>query len=350
MSDIGGEGLQKAFANIRKEHGDNALQVGGYVQKNVDVIPTGAITLDVALGVGGIPRGRITEIFGMESSGKTTLASHIVANAQQMGLITAYIDLEHAYDMAYAEAIGVDPDALIFAQPSSGEEAYSIIKELTKSGEVAVIVVDSVANLVTKKEIEDGKPEIGGIARLMSANLRALVGMAAKTNTAIVFINQIRMKIGVMFGSPEVTPGGYALKFHASTRIRISKAGLISEGSKDSKEAVANKTTAKVIKHKVAPPLKEAEFQIYFGKGIDNYGCLIDLAVRHNIIQKASSYYTIGDAKYAGIAKASAALREDPVLFEEIYRRVIALELPHLAELEEESNGESAGDESSVSD
>ena len=287
----------------------------------------------------------------MESSGKTTLASHVVANAQAQGLVTAFIDLEHAYDMAYAENIGVDPDALIFCQPSSGEEAFSIIKELTKSGEVALIVVDSVANLVTEKEIEDGKPEMGGIARLMSANLRALVGMASKTNTAIIFINQIRHKIGVMFGSPETTPGGHALRFHASTRIRVSKSGLISEGSKEKKEAVANKTKAKVIKHKVAPPLKEAEFQIYFGKGIDNYGCLIDLAVEHGIIKKASSYYTIGDNKYAGIAKASQALREDPVLFEEIYRRVISVAVPHLAEhVEDDSNGAAASDEPDVSD
>ncbi len=350
---IGGAGLKKAFENIRKAFGKDAIQAGDYIIKDIDVIPTGAISLDLALGVGGVPRGRLTEIFGMESSGKTTLASHVVANAQAAGLVAAFVDLEHAYDMAYAKRIGVDPDKLLFCQPSSGEEAFAIINELTESGEVALIVVDSVANMVTQNEIDNGKAEMGGMARLMSSNLRALVSKASKTNTAILFINQIRMKIGIVFGSPETTPGGNALRFHASVRIRIGKKGIMSGKSTttdDEKEAVGNKVLCKVIKNKVASPFKTAEFDIYFGKGIDHAGCLIELAVKYGIVEKSSTYYVVGDKKYNGIKNASAALQDNPELFNEIYKRTLEKARPNVTVIEsvetadEEETEETDGD------
>lgn len=330
--------LSELLKEIKKEYGEGAVITGDHIEENIDIIPTGAITLDVALGVGGIPRGRITEIFGNESCGKTTLASHVVANAQNMGLRAAYIDVENAYDMKYAEVIGVDRSALLFSQPSSGEQAIHIVEKLTKSGLVGLIIIDSVANLVPEKELEDGKSEMGGIARLMSASLRRLTSVARESNTAIIFINQVRMKLGVVYGSPETTPGGKALPFHTSVRIRLAKSG----GLKEEGEFSGNEIKAKVIKNKVAPPLKEAVFNIMFGHGIDTASCILQQAVDCNIIEKKSSYYMIGDSKYNGATAAAEALSSNDDLLNEIYDRIITMKLPHLLEKHDEPSTDTA--------
>lgn len=313
--------LKDTLNELSRAYGSDNVKYGNWSDKNIDIIPTGAVTLDRAIGVGGIPRGRITVIYGHESSGKTTLASHVVANAQKQGLTAAIIDAEHAYDILYAKSIGVDREKLILLQPDSGEQAFSMMEKLIETGEVGLIVLDSIAAMVPQKELETGVAEMGGIARLMSAGLRRVSGTVRKNNVALVLINQVRMKIGVMYGNPETQPGGKAPMFAASVIIKVSKNGLQGE---DKDAPMSIHTTAKVMKNKVAPPLRKAEFDIIFGKGIDNASCILDVAVETGIIEKQSSYFTIGDKKYSGREKAIAALKADEALFNEIYNKVMA--------------------------
>jgi recombination protein RecA len=341
MSEKKKSGLEGTLKEIRKKWGEDAIQNSDYKNKNLDIIPTGAPTLDLALGIGGVPKGRIIEVFGHESSGKTTLASHIVAEAQALGETAAFIDVEHAYDMNYAEEIGVDRESLIFAQPDSGDAALEMCAMLIDSGEVDLVVIDSVANLTPQSEVDGGKVEMGGIARLMSGHLRKLTSKAKNNNCCLLFINQIRMKIGVMFGSPETTPGGKALKFHASVRIRTAKKAAM----KDSDDFIGNRTVAKVVKNKVGPPLKVAEFDIIYGKGIDKVGCIIDLGVEHDIIKKSSSYYTMGGTKINGRTKAVEFLKDNDELLDEIYRGIIRKEVPHLIGSEDNPDVETEEEE-----
>lgn len=315
--------LSAALSELSKAYGTDNVKFGDWKAKSIDVIPTGAVTLDRAIGVGGIPRGRITVIYGHESSGKTTLATHIIANAQKQGMTAAIIDAEHAYDILYAQSIGVDKEKLVLLQPDSGEQAFKMMEKLIETGEVGCIVLDSIAFMVPEKEIETGTAEMGGIARLMSAGLRRLGAIVRKNNVALVLINQIRMKIGVMYGSPETQPGGKAHMFAASVIIKVSKNGLLGD-DKDKPTGIHTRT--RIEKNKVAPPHREAEFDIIYGKGIDNASCILDVAVETGIIEKQSSYYTIKDKKFSGREKAIAALKADPALFDEIYNKVMATE------------------------
>jgi recombination protein RecA len=285
------------------------------------VIPTGALTLDVALGVGGIPRGRIIEIYGPESSGKTTLALQIIAETQKRGGIAAFIDAEHALDPFYARNLGVDIDNLLVSQPDTGEQALEIAETLVRSGAVDVIVIDSVAALVPRAEIEGemGDAQVGLQARLMSQALRKLAGAISKSQVAVIFINQLREKIGVMFGNPEVTPGGRALKFWASVRIDVRKVESLKKGTED----IGARVRAKVVKNKVAPPFKVAEFDIIYGKGISKEGAIIDLAVQKGIIEKSGSWFSYGDLKLGqGREQAKEFLVDNPDLTEEIEQKV----------------------------
>ncbi len=291
--------LKEAIKNIEREFGKGAImRLGDYVHEKVDVIPTGAITLDYALGVGGIPRGRITEIFGPESSGKTTLALHVIAEAQAMGGHAAFIDAEHALDPEYARKLGVKVDDLLLSQPDSGEQALEIADRLIKTNAIDVIVIDSVAALVPRAELEGamGDSLMGLQARLMSQALRKMAGVINRTKTCVLFLNQLREKIGVFFGSPETTPGGRALKFYASVRLDIRRIGSI-EGektAKGSKDLIGNHTKVKVVKNKVAPPFREAFFDIYYNEGISKEGCLIDAGLEEKILEKK------GNAIYFG--------------------------------------------------
>jgi recombination protein RecA len=304
--------LEIAMDQIERQFGKGAImRLGTDEIRKIAAIPTGALSLDLALGIGGVPRGRVVEIFGPESSGKTTLALHIIAEAQRNGGGAAFIDAEHALDPIYAKAIGVDIDELLISQPDTGEQALEIADMLIRSGALDVVVIDSVAALVPRAELEGdmGDTHMGLQARLMSQALRKLAGTINRSNTTAIFINQLREKIGVMFGSPEVTPGGRALKFYSSVRIDIRRIEAIKVGT----ENIGNRVRTKIVKNKVAPPFRLAEFDIMFGEGISREGSLIDVAVEHNIVRKAGAWYTYdGDQLGQGREKAKQYLRENP--------------------------------------
>ncbi len=314
--------LQAAMAKIEKDFGKGSIMKLGDEQiENIEVIPTGSIALDNALGVGGYPKGRIIEIYGPESSGKTTLAIHAIAEAQKAGGIAAFIDAEHAFDRFYAAKLGVDVDNLWISQPDNGEQALQIADQLISSSAIDILVIDSVAALTPKKEIEGdmGDNVVGLQARLMSQALRKLTSTISKTNTTCIFINQLRDKIGIMFGNPETTTGGNALKFYASVRLDIRKASAI----KDGENVLGNLVRVKVVKNKVAPPFRKAEFEITFGEGISKIGEIIDLGVEHNIIQKSGSWFSYDGSKLGqGRDAAKALLKDNPELTEEIEAKV----------------------------
>ena len=317
------EALKAALGKIEKEIGKGAIMLLGEDDYNLDIetISTGALSLDLALGVGGLPKGRVIEIYGAESSGKTTVALHVVAEAQKAGGIAAFIDAEHALDPGYAKNIGVDIDHLIISQPDNGEEALEVAEALARSGAIDVIVVDSVAALVPRSEIEGemGEQAMGVQARLMSKALRKLSGVLHKSDTMIIFINQLREKIGIVFGNPEVTTGGRSLKFYSSVRLEVRKADNIREGD----EIVGSKTKVKVVKNKVAPPFREAEFDIIYGEGISQAGCILDLAADVDIINKSGSWYSYGDTRIAqGRDNARAWLEEHEDIMAEIDQKV----------------------------
>lgn len=315
--------LESALGNIEKQFGKGSvMKMGEKTSMSIESVPTGALALDIALGVGGLPRGRVVEIYGPESSGKSTLAMHVVAEAQRNGGTCAYIDAEHAMDPVYAANIGVDVDELLISQPDTGEQALEIADILVGSGSLDVIVIDSVAALTPKAEIEGdmGDHHVGLQARLMSQALRKITGGLNRTHTICVFINQLREKIGVMFGSPETTPGGRALKFYSSVRLDIRRIESIKNGS----EIVGNRTRVKIVKNKVAPPFKQAEFDIMYGKGISREGSLLDIAVEYDIVEKAGAWYTYeGDQLGQGREKVKDFLLENPDLMMEIQARVL---------------------------
>ena len=315
--------LQQAMQKIEKDFGKGSImKLGDEKIENVEVIPTGSISLNAALGVGGYPKGRIIEIYGPESSGKTTLAIHAIAEAQKAGGVAAFIDAEHAFDRFYAEKLGVDVDNLYISQPDNGEQALEIADQLIRSSAVDILVVDSVAALTPKKEIEGdmGDSAVGLHARLMSQALRKLTGTIAKTNTTCIFINQLREKIGVMFGNPETTTGGNALKFYASVRLDIRKVTSIKDGD----NIVGNLVRVKVVKNKVAPPFRKAEFEITFGEGISKVGEIVDLGVEHDIIKKSGSWFAYGDSKLGqGRDVVKQLLADNPELCEEIEAKIM---------------------------
>ena len=314
--------LQAAMSKIEKDYGKGSImRMGDEQVEHVDVIPTGSISLNAALGVGGYPKGRIIEIYGPESSGKTTLAIHAIAEAQKAGGIAAFIDAEHAFDRFYAEKLGVDIDNLYISQPDNGEQALEIADNLIRSGAVDIVVIDSVAALTPKAEIEGemGDNKVGLQARLMSQALRKLTANIAKTNTCCIFINQLREKIGIMFGNPETTTGGNALKFYASVRIDVRRTTQLKDGD----EALGNRTRVKVVKNKMAPPFKKAEFDIVFGEGISHVGEIIDLGVEYNIIGKSGSWFSYNDQKLAqGREATKQLLRDNPELCDEIEAKI----------------------------
>ena len=315
--------LQAAMSKIEKEYGKGSIMRMGDEQiENVDVIPTGSLNLDLALGVGGYPRGRIIEIYGPESSGKTTLAIHAIAEAQKAGGIAAFIDAEHAFDRFYAQKLGVDIDNLWISQPDNGEQALEIADQLIRSSAIDILVVDSVAALTPKKEIEGdmGDSAVGLHARLMSQALRKLTATIAKTNTTCIFINQLREKIGVMFGNPETTTGGNALKFYASVRLDIRRVSPIKEGD----QVIGNQVRVKVVKNKVAPPFRKAEFEITFGEGISKVGEILDLGVQYNIIQKSGSWFSYDGQKLGqGRDAVKHLMKDNPELCEELEAKVV---------------------------
>ena len=316
------EALAIAMSQIEKQFGKGSvMKLGSNAHLNIEAISTGSPALDVALGIGGVPRGRIIEIYGPESSGKTTIALHIVAEAQKKGGEAAFIDAEHALDPTYAKNIGVDVDSLIVAQPDTGEQALEIAEALVRSGALDVIVVDSVAALVPKAEIdgEMGDSHVGLQARLMSQAMRKLAGVLAKTNTVCIFINQLREKVGVMYGNPETTSGGRALKFYASVRMDVRRVETLKNGS----EFIGNRTRVKVVKNKVAPPFKEAEFDMMYGKGISKEGSLVDMGVMLNIIQKSGAWFAYGDMRIGqGRENAKMFMTEHPEIAQEIEEKI----------------------------
>ena len=314
--------LETAIAQIERTYGKGSImRLGANEQVVVESIPTGSLALDLALGIGGVPRGRIIEIYGPESSGKTTLALHIAAEAQKRGGEVAFIDAEHALDPTYARALGVDIDNMLISQPDTGEQGLEICEALVRSGALDVIVVDSVAALTPRAEIEGemGDSHVGLLARLMSQALRKLAGSIAKTHCVVIFINQLREKVGVMYGNPEVTTGGRALKFYSSVRIEVRRIEAIKAGT----EIIGNRTRAKVVKNKVAPPFLEAEFDIMYGEGISKYGELVDLAVKLNIIQKSGSWFSMGEERIGqGKDAAKQFLRDNPELCDHVEEEI----------------------------
>ena len=314
--------LQTALSQIDKNFGKGTvMRLGERPEMNVEAIPTGSLALDAALGIGGVPKGRIIEIYGPESSGKTTLALHILAEAQKMGGEVAFVDAEHALDPVYAAALGVDTDNLLVSQPDTGEQALEITDALVRSGAIDAVVVDSVAALVPKQEIEGemGDTFVGLQARLMSQALRKLAGTIAKTNCVVIFINQLRMKIGVMYGNPETTTGGNALKFYASVRLDVRRTESIKEGG----NVIGNKTRVKVVKNKVAPPFREAYFDIMYGQGISKWGELVDLAVQMEIVQKSGSWFSMGDERIGqGVNSVKEYLMANPEIAERVEAKV----------------------------
>jgi len=315
--------LDAALAQIERAFGKGSvMRLGDETRVPIEVIPTGSIALDIALGIGGLPRGRVVEIYGPESSGKTTVALHAVANAQRAGGIAAFIDAEHALDPDYAQKLGVDTDALLVSQPDTGEQALEIADMLVRSGALDILVIDSVAALVPRAEIEGemGDSHVGLQARLMSQALRKMTGALSNTGTTAIFINQLREKIGVMFGSPETTTGGKALKFYASVRLDVRRIETLKDGG----DAVGNRTRVKVVKNKVAPPFKQAEFDIIYGHGISREGSLIDVGVEQGIVRKSGAWYTYeGDQLGQGKENARAFLRDNPDLANEIEKRIL---------------------------
>ena len=317
--------LRTALANIEKQFGKGAvMRLGENVTMNVDSISTGSLSLDLALGIGGLPKGRIVEIYGPESSGKTTLALHVAAEAQKAGGNAAFIDVEHALDPVYADALGVDIDSLLVSQPDTGEQAMEICEALVRSGAIDVIVVDSVAAMTTRAEIEGemGDSHVGLQARLMSQALRKLAGVVNKSNTICIFINQLREKIGVMYGNPEVTTGGRALKFYSTIRIDVRR---VEQLKGPGNEFIGSRTRAKIVKNKVAPPFKEAEFDIMYGEGISKYGEILDLAVKMEVIRKSGAWFSYNGEKVAqGREKMRLFLKENPEIAKEIEDKIRA--------------------------
>ena len=316
--------LETAMAQIERTYGKGSImRLGDNPDIVVDAIPTGSLSLDVALGIGGVPKGRIVEIYGPESSGKTTLALHILAEAQKRGGEVAFIDAEHALDPSYARALGVDIDSMLVAQPDTGEQGLEICEALVRSGAIDVVVVDSVAALTPRAEIEGdmGDSHVGLLARLMSQALRKLAGSIAKTNCIVIFINQLREKVGVMYGNPEVTTGGRALKFYSSVRIDVRRIEAIKNGS----EIVGNRTRAKIVKNKVAPPFREAEFEILYGEGISKWGEMVDLAVKLDIIQKSGSWFSMGEMRIGqGRDAVKAYMQANPDFAEKVEEEIRA--------------------------
>ncbi len=333
--------LELAFTQIEKQFGKGAIMKLGQAEalKDIPVISTGSISLDHALGVGGVPRGRIIEIYGPEASGKTSLALHIIAEAQKRGGVAAFIDAEHALDPKYAQALGINLDDLLLSQPDTGEQTLEITEVLVRSGAVDVIVIDSVAALVPKAELDGdmGDSHMGLQARLMSQAMRKLAGVVNKSNTSLIFINQIRMKIGIMFGNPETTTGGNALKFYATVRLDIRRIAAIKEADR----VIGNRTRVKVVKNKVAPPFRDCEFDILYGQGISKAGDLLDMAVNHDLINKSGTWFSYNETRIGqGRANAQKFLKENPDMYAEIEARLRKiLELP----APETQEGESVG-------
>lgn len=318
--------LDLAMRQIEKDFGKGSIMKLGEASSkmNIEVIPTGALSLDIALGVGGIPRGRVIEIYGPESSGKTTVALHMIAEAQKLGGYAAFIDAEHALDPEYARRLGVDVENLLISQPDNGEQALEIADALVRSGAIDIIVIDSVAALVPRAEIEGemGDSHVGLQARLMSQALRKLTGLIAKSKCATVFINQIREKVGVMFGNPETTTGGRALKFYATVRMDVRRVETLKNGN----DMIGSRTRVKIVKNKVAPPFKQAEFDIMYGEGISHEGCIVDLGVELELITKSGAWYSYGDVRLGqGKEKAKEYLKDNPELLQEIENKIRAM-------------------------
>ncbi len=347
-SDQKQKALNTAITQIERSYGKGAIMRMGAegAKVNIDAIPTGAINLDAAIGIGGMPRGRISEVYGPESSGKTTLCLHVIANAQKAGGVAAFIDAEHALDVAYSRKLGVDVDNLLVSQPDTGEQALEIAEVLIRSNAVDVVVIDSVAALVPRAEIEGemGDTHVGLQARLMSQALRKLTGAVNRSNTAVIFTNQIREKVGVMFGNPETTSGGRALKFYASVRLDIRRIGAI----KDGQDVVGNRTRVKVVKNKCAPPFRQAEFDIQYNEGISHNGLLVDLGVDNGVVDKSGSWYSYGDLRMGqGKENAKQFLLENQDVAQEIEVRLrSALDLPgHLSAADDDEAIDEGTDE-----
>lgn len=313
--------LETAIAKIEKDYGKGTImRLGDDISVNVEALSTGSLSLDLALGIGGVPKGRIVEIYGPEASGKTTLALHVVASAQKLGGDAAYIDVEHALEPAYAEALGVDINSLLISQPDTGEQALDIAESLVRSGAIDVLVIDSVAALIPRAELEGevGDTVVGALARLMSQAMRRLAGAISKNNCTVIFINQLRQKIGVMYGNPETTPGGMALKYYSSVRIDVRRIETLKDGG----VMIGNRTRAKVVKNKVAPPFREAEFDIVYGEGISKLGEIIDIGVKLEIIDKAGAWYTVNGERIQGREGVKEYLIQNPDVCDSIEQQI----------------------------